>query len=554
MRTGYPRRVARPIAKRRSFWHWGFEEDFPDATAREAVAQQAAFLIPSLGGTPHAEALPTIAAVNVRASRLEIPKVLAHCATRDDRARILHASGKGYRDVLRAFHGDLPYAPDAVVLPERDEDLAAAFDWCAKEGAALVPFGGGTSVVSGVTYDGKKPVVSVDLAKLRRVLDVDERSRLVRIQAGSSGPDLEAQLGERGLSLRFYPQSFELSTLGGWIATRAGGHFATGYTHIDDMVSSVRMVSPAGTFETKTFPASGAGPDPNRLVLGSEGALGIVTEATLRAFPKPTFRAQCTVFFRDVRHAIDAARGVAQAGLFPSNCRVLDKNEALLSGVSMDRCALLLAFESADHELEAWLERAVKIAVRAGGEAEALRYKRAGKKQRGATSGASTDPPQAGRRHGNETYRAAFLRGPYLQSALIPYGVMVDTFETACTWSRFDALDREVRAALATVAKDAMIAMRFSHVYPDGPAPYYTFGVPAERGREIEQHERLKTAASEALGRAGATITHHHAVGRLHQPWYERERPAIFGDVLREAKRVLDPSSIMNPGVLVREQ
>jgi len=528
--------VVRPIARRRSFWHWGFEEDFPDAAAREAVAQQAAFLIPALG-TPRAEPLPKIEDVKVRPSRLEIPRALADRATTDDRERILRASGKGYRDVLRAYRGDLPYAPDVVVFPESDEDLAATFEWCAKVGAAFVPFGGGTSVVSGVTYDGQKPIVSVDLAKLRRVLDIDAHSRLVRIQAGASGPDLEDQLGEHGLSLRFYPQSFELSTLGGWIATRAGGHFATGYTHIDDMVASVRMVSPSSALETKTFPASGAGPDPNRLVLGSEGALGVVTEATLRAFPRPTFRAQCTVFFRDVRQAIEAAHGVAQAGLFPSNCRVLDKNEALLSGVSMDRCALLLAFESADHELEAWLERAVKIAVRAGGEAEALRYKRAGKKQRGATSGA-------------ETYRAAFLRGPYLQSALIPYGVMVDTFETACTWSRFDSLEREVRAALGP---DVMIAMRFSHVYPDGPAPYYTFGVPADRGREIEQHERLKKAASDALERAGATITHHHAVGRLHRPWYERERPAIFGDVLREAKRVLDPSSIMNPGVLVRE-
>ena len=288
--------MARPIAKQRSFWHWGFVEDFPDAAAREAVAQQAAFLIPSLG-TPRAEALPDVGSVKTRASRLEIPKALEHCATNDDRARMLHASGKGYRDVLRAFRGDLPCMPDVVVFPEGDEDLAAAFEWCKKVGAALVPFGGGTSVVSGVTYDGKKPIASVDLAKLRGVLDVDATSRLVRIQAGAAGPDLEAQLGECGLSLRFYPQSFELSTLGGWIATRAGGHFATGYTHIDDMVSSVRMVSPAGAFETKTFPASGAGPDPNRLVLGSEGALGVVTEATLRAFPRPTFRAQCTVFF-----------------------------------------------------------------------------------------------------------------------------------------------------------------------------------------------------------------------------------------------------------------
>jgi alkyldihydroxyacetonephosphate synthase len=524
------------MARTRSLWHWGFEEDFPDEAARDALASQAAFMIPALGGAPKAEPLPAKGAPRLAAARVSVRQSLAARASDDALVRAMHAHGKGYRDILRAFRGDFSGAPDLVVFPERDEDLAAVFELSAKEGAALVPYGGGTSVVSGVTYDGERPIVCVDLGRMREVVDVDRVSRLVRIRAGASGPDLEAQLAAHDLSLRFYPQSFELSTLGGWIATRAGGHFATGYTHIDDMVASVRMVAPSGALETKTFPASGAGPDPNRLVLGSEGALGVVTEATLRAFARPTYRAQATVFFRDVARAVDAARGVAQAGLFPANCRVLDRNEALLSGVSTSECALLLAFESADHELDEWLERAIKIAVRAGGRAEPPRYKRGGKTQRSERTGA-------------ETWRASFLRGPYLQSALIPYGVMVDTFETACTWSRFPEVDREVRAALAQVS--AMVAMRFSHVYPDGPAPYYTFGVPAERGREIEQHERIKRAVSDALARAGATITHHHATGRLHFPWYEGERPRLFGDVLRAAKRVLDPESIMNPGVLV---
>ena len=518
------------MGRTRSFWHWGFEEDFPDEAAREALAAQAAFLMPSLGATK-AEPLPRFEEVKLRTARLAVSDALARCATTDARARAMHASGKGYRDILRAFRRDLPYAPDVVVFPERDEDLAATFDFCAREGAALVPFGGGTSVVSGVTYDGERPVVCVDLGKLGRVVDVDRTSRLARIQAGATGPALEAQLAEHGLSLRFFPQSFELSTLGGWIATRAGGHFATGPTHVDDGVASLRMVAPAGAFETRTLPASGAGPDPNRLVLGSEGALGVVTEATMRALPRPTFRARTTVFFPAIAGAIEAARAIAQSGLLPSNCRVIDRNEALLAGVSADSCALLLAFESADHEQDEPMARAVKLAVRAGGAPEAVRL------QRGEGRGAGA----------SETYRAAFLRGPYLQSALIPYGVMVDTFETACTWSRFDELDRAVRAALP----DAMVAMRFSHVYPDGPAPYYTFGVRAERGREIEQHARIKGAVSDAIERAGGTITHHHAVGRLHQPWYARERPAPFGDVLAAAKRVLDPHAIMNPGVLV---
>ncbi len=309
------------------------------------------------------------------------------------------------------------------------------------------------------------------------------------------------------------------------------------------MVASVRMIAPSGPFETKTFPASGAGPDPNRLVVGSEGTLGIVTEATLRAFPRPVHRASASVFFADAARAVAAARTIAQAGLFPSNCRVLDRNEALLSGVSAEQAALLLAFESADHELETWMERALTIAVRKGGTAEPARYRRARTKARGTSA--------------SETWRAAFLRGPYMQSALVPYGVMVDTFETACTWSRFETLDREVRAALAEAMSawgGGLVAMRFSHVYPDGPAPYYTFGLRADRGREIEQHEVIKRAASDALARCGATITHHHAVGRLHAPWYAKERPALFGDVLRAAKRVLDPASVMNPGVLLPEE
>ena len=484
----------------RSFWHWGFEEDFPDAPAREALAQMASALLPQAGRLEPVP-LPSVEDAKLREPRIDPLGTTA-------RERILHAGGKGYRDILRAFRLDFAHAPDVVLHPETDDDVHAAFELCAREGAALVPFGGGTSVVSGVTYDGKRPVVCVDLGARRRLVDVDTRSRLVRIEGGATGPDLEAQLAGHGLSLRLYPQSFELATLGGWIATRAGGHFATGYTHIDDLVASVRMLAPAGVFETRTFPASGAGPDPTRLVLGSEGALGVITEATLRAFRRPLYRASSTVFFDALAGAVDAARSVAQAGLFPSNCRVLDETEAKLSGVSVTACALLLGFESGDHEVDAAMDRALKLAVRAGGRAEAPRYRRG-------------DAPAKRGGSGADTWRASFLRGPYLQSALVPYGVMVDTFETACTWSRFDALDGEVRAALAQAMAPwggGLVAMRFSHVYPDGPAPYYTFGLRADPGREIEQHTAIKRAVSDALARAGGTITHHHAVGRLHRP------------------------------------
>jgi alkyldihydroxyacetonephosphate synthase len=264
----------------------------------------------------------------------------------------------------------------------------------------------------------------------------------------------------------------------------------------------------------------------------------------MRVFPRPTFRASANVSFREFRAAVDAARAVAQSGLHPSNCRVLDPREALLNGVSTDGSSvLLLAFESADHELSTWIERALVLATRAGGACpEGPRLRRSGATGRG----------EGGE---GESWREAFLRGPYLQSALVSMGMVVDTFETACTWDRFDALHAEVkgslRAAFEAMGERGLVSCRFTHVYPDGPAPYYTFAVRAGDADPLERWAIVKNVASEALLRMGATITHHHAVGRTHRPFYERERPAPFGEILRAVKGKLDPAGILNPGVLI---
>lgn len=524
----------------RSLWAWGWADRFPDDDARRGIAAQ----IGAVLGIAPPELLvpPTLETVRMPEPELAPPPELAAFATSSREERARHTHGKSYRDLVRAFEGDYTSAPDLVLFPRDEGDVATALAWASAEGVAVVPFGGGTSVVGGVERPAggaHRGVASLDLRHLDRVLTVDPASASARIQAGAKGPHLEAQLAAHGLTLRHYPQSFEHSTLGGWIATRAGGHFATLYTHIDDLVESVRMITPRGPFETRRLPASGAGPAPDRLVLGSEGILGVIVEAWMRVRPRPRYRASASVRFDDLAAGARGARAVAQSGLYPSNCRLLDPREAMLNGVPADGGAvLLLAFESAHHPVGAWAERAVEAATSQGGTS-------AGIKERVDTRGADATA---------EAWRQAFVDAPYLQSALVSLGVVADTFETACTWDRFDALHARVTEAVRTELQarcgGGFVTCRFTHVYPDGPAPYFTFVAPGRPGERLDAWLAIRRAAGDALSACGATITHHHAVGRLHRPWYEREVPALFQETLRAAKKVLDPAGVLNPGVL----
>lgn len=539
--------------RRKSFWGWGFEDRFPDDDARRSTAAMASQLLGVEG--LDLERIPRLEDLSLRAPRVQPPPALAEIASTTPYDRASHTYGKSYRDLIRGLRGNFARAPDLVVRPRDDAELEAVLEWCSTEALAVIPYGGGTSVTGGVEADVGdrfRAVVSLDLSERARLLDVDPTSRTARIEAGATGPALEAQLRAHGLTLRHYPQSFEHSTLGGWIATRAGGHFATLYTHIDELVSSVRMISPAGTFATRPLPASGAGPSPERLVLGSEGTLGVITEATVRVQARPRFRARADVVFPSFAEGAKAARAIAQSGLYPSNCRLLDEREVMLHGVGAGGAVLLLAFESADHPLGPWIDRALALARDHGGRGEAqLSDRGAGEATVEATGASRGDAASA-------EWRAAFLDAPYLQTTLVSVGLLADTFETACPWSRFDALHTDVVASVKAVMRRSgrrgIVSCRFTHVYPDGPAPYYTFVVPAIRGGELEQWQELKAAASEALLRNGATITHHHAVGRMHRPWYDRERPELFGRILEAAKRTLDPAGVLNPGVLIGER
>ena len=356
---------------------------------------------------------------------------------------------------------------------------------------------------------------------------------------GVFGPALEAQLRPHGLTLRHYPQSFEYSTLGGWIATRSGGHFASLYTHIDDFVESLRVVTPRGLLETRRLPGSGAGPSPERLFIGSEGILGVITQAWMRLQDRPRFRSGRAVRFGDFFTAARAVRAIAQAGLYPSNCRILDPQEASNTGAGDGTAAVLvLAFESADHPLDAWMGRALECCADYGGTPE--RSGTADARREGAAG----------------LWRNAFIRMPYARERLVRRAIIADTFETATTWDRFESFHETVKTATEEAIRDAtgrpgQVTCRFTHVYPDGPAPYFTFHALGRHGDLLRQWRTIKSAASDALIAAGGTITHHHAVGRDHRPWYDRERPALFATTMRAAKRALDPLGLLNPGVLI---
>jgi len=549
----------------RSWRGWGWEE----SAATEAQTVRLAEALAGRFGIepPVAEVPVPLGDLDLRVPRIAPPASLSHLCSTDRRDRAAHTYGRSYRDVVRLLRGDLPHPPDLVAHPADESDVVALLDWCGSAGIAAIPFGGGSSVVGGVEADvgdGFAGVVSLDLTRLDRVVEVDRVSRAARIQAGALGPVLESQLRPHGLTLRHYPQSFEFSTLGGWLATRAGGHFATVYTHIDDLCESLRVVTPSGTAESRRLPGSGAGPSPDRLFLGSEGALGVITEAWMRLQDRPRWKASAGVEFPDLESGADAVRALAQSGLFPANCRLLDAGEALLSAsLSPGAGALLvLGFESADHPVDASMDRALELCRDHRGSLPApVASTDAGPPgppgPPGTASGGSATGAdgRAGRDGAAGEWRNSFLRAPYTRDALVRLGVICETFETACTWDRFGGLHADVTAAvedaLGRICGAGWVTCRFTHAYPDGVAPYFSVLAPGTRGSELSQWAEIKAAASEAVLAAGGTITHHHAVGRDHRPWYDRQRPDVYAAALRAAKASVDPDGIMNPGVLI---
>ena len=526
----------------RKFWGWGYEDELLTDEEENNIDRRIAstFNLDSVNRIK----VPTLEGINLPEPRIKTLKSLESLFSDDKLERLNHSYGKSFPDSARSILGIFTSPPDLVAFPNAEEDISSILDWASSNDVAVIPYGGGSSVCGGVetaVSEDYKGVISLDMKNLNSIVEIDKESRSALIQGGIFGPDLESQLKEHDLTMRHYPQSFEFSTLGGWIATRSGGHYATLYTHIDDFVESLKMITPSGSYETRRLPGSGAGPSPDRFAIGSEGIMGIITEASMRLQDRPIYRSSCTVEFEGYKDALNALRQISQAALFPSNCRLLDSNEALFNGAGDgSKHLLILAFESADHDKTHSLNRALEICRENKGIFE--------------VSKESSDSHRSG---SSGNWRNSFIKAPYLRESFTRRGIIQDTFETAITWDRSfnfinDIKEQTANAILKITGKPSLVTCRITHSYPDGLAPYFTFGAFATPETMLEVWKEIKLATNEICISNQGTVTHHHAVGRDHRPkGYDSQRPDLFYNVLVAAKASLDPKGIMNPGVLI---
>lgn len=477
----------------------------------------------------------------------------------DNYERVFHALGRSYHDVLRLRAGDLTIAPDAVLYPRGHDEVQAVLTYASEHSIAVVPYGGGTSVVGGVSANAgaHKAVVTLDLSGMDRLIDVDTMSGTAHAEAGIYGPALEDALKMQGLTLGHYPQSFEFSSLGGWIAHRGAGQNSARFGKAENWLLSARLATPRGTLSTENYPASAAGPRLTDLVIGSEGVFGIVTEAAFRVRPRADTETYHSWLFRDFASGATAIRTAVQEGLPTSMLRLSDAGETHfyrdfgdvgkriglkskltkafldMRGFTGDACALIAGFEGTAANVAAARKRFGDIA-----------------KSLGALS-AGTGP--------GKRWKAGRFHGPYLREPLMNRGVGVDTLETATNWSNVETLYAAVRGALDTAINETVprpgargiVMCHISHAYPTGASLYFTYIFPRALNGEIAQWETIKTAASNALAAHGGTISHHHGVGEDHLPWMEQEKSALGIDVLQAIKMALDPNGVLNPGKLI---
>jgi alkyldihydroxyacetonephosphate synthase len=452
----------------------------------------------------------------------------------DAQARAAHANGMSYLDLIRRSAAP-PVVPDAVVTPPDHDAVGAVLRACSEHGVAVVPFGGGTSVVGGVAPErgSFSAVIALDLARLDQLVEVDDVSWTATLQAGLTGPRAEELLGEHGFTLGHVPQSFERATIGGYAATRSAGQLSTGWGRFDALVEHVRLATPAGELSLGRAPGSAAGPDLKQLVLGSEGAFGVVTEVTVRVRPVPEERRHEGWRVADLATGLEVLRTLAQRGPKPDLARLSDEVETAMGvatggGGTDDAGGCLL--------LVGWEGFADDVARRA--DAARAILEAAGATPLGAEAAASWE-------HGR-------FRAPRLRDELLGTGMLIETLETATSWRAIHALHDRVGAVLQEALEGpVVVACHVSHLYAAGASLYFT--VLARRSEEdpVGQWSGAKAAVMDALAESGATLTHHHAVGLDHAPWLGAEDGALGVEVLRAVKRQLDPAGVLNPGKLL---
>ena len=525
--------------KQRNYWGWGYEESPLPAASVEKYKH---FFRNAYGIKEFENIIPVpIEDLKLREPRFSLSDDIQSFCSRDKFDRASHTYGKSFRDIWRGLNGIFNNPPDYIAFPKSEEDIEHLYDFAAKSNVSLIPFGGGSSVCGGIEptiSDKYKGVISVDMKHFDQVIEIDKASRSAHIQAGIFGPALEKALKPHGYTLRHFPQSFEFSTLGGWIATRSGGHFATLYTHIDEFVQAVSMVTPNGRMATRRLPGSGAGPSEERLISGSEGILGIITSAWMRLQEIPKYKKTVTVAFPSFEKGAEAARAIAQSGLNPANARLIDAAEAFSNGLGDGQSSVLIVgFESHQREVTYWMKEALSLC----------------KEHDGSWNDKKVEASE--RNEKADVWKNSFLLAPYLRDECLKLGLVVETFETAITWQQYPEFYKNVKKATLDAVKKhcgaGSVTCRFTHIYPDGPAPYFTVFAKGEKGKQLEQWDAIKDAASKAIIENGGTITHHHAVGKDHRPYYTEQHTPLFGEMLKAAKKSVDPNWLLNPDVLL---
>ncbi len=538
------------------WWGWGEEGrqyHLPDAEAFWG------HLRARLGQTEGASRLASLTGIPLRPVRLSAAVLSALAGivgesglSTEGAQRAVYSVGKGYKDLVRIRRGEVPNPTDAVVRPQDEGQVAATLELAARERIAVIPFGGGTSVVGGVEPCGDTPALTLDMSRISGVSRIDRESATATAGAGTIGPDLERQLNAAGFTLGHFPQSFEYSTVGGWIATRSSGQQATLYGKIEHLVQAVRLAYPGGMLATPAVPAAAAGPDLVQVVAGSEGTLGVITEATLRLAPVPRHRDFRGYLVQSFAAGVEAARELMQAGLRPAVLRLSDAAETEIT----------LALRPAAHGTAALKERLGRwylsrrgLHLESGsililgfeGEEAAVEYQWSRAKAVLRRHGGQSLGRSAGEAWARSRYDA-----PYLRDLLLDHGVMVETLETATTWDRYLPLHTAVREALqGALGERSVVMAHLSHSYTDGGSIYYTFLAPQEHEDEIGQWERVKKAATDAIVRHGGALSHHHGIGSDHRAWMQSYLGPGGGHWLRAMKAALDPGGVMNPGKLV---
>lgn len=538
------------------------------AQARELDATQRQLLIDTLGVTvpapPRADRSAAVlppAALPEKAHTALAGVVGPEHVRTDDATRLLHLGGKSTPDLLRRRAGDAAQAPDAVLTPGGHDEVQAVLEVCAEHRVAVVPFGGGTSVVGGVEplRAGFPAVVSLDLRRLDALLDLDEESGTATLQAGLRTPEAEELLGAEGWTLGHFPQSYEYATIGGYAATRSAGQSSAGHGRFDAMVTALKAATPRGTLELGRAPASAAGPDLRQLLLGSEGAFGVLTEVTVRIRRAPAEQRDEAWTFPSFAAGTAAVRELAQRGALPTAIRISDETETFVNAViagatAPEGCLSVVSHEGTGAEIARSVEAVHGVLTAHGGT------------RLGAPSAPSTPsaPPSSGAPSSSATpsgtadaaaaWRRSRFSGPYLRDTLLDTGVLAETLETAASWSALPALRASVTEALTdSLGGDGpapVILCHLSHAYPTGASLYFT--VAADAGEDpLPRWWAAKRAAGDAVAAAGASITHHHAVGTDHRDWMEAEVGPLGVEMLAAVKRTLDPAGIMNPGKLI---